>query len=70
MRCCRRFTDDPVTVEPDVSVVALGPQDEFLLVATDGLWDVLAPQDAINLARTNLRKGLSPQVAHAGVRGR
>ena len=40
----RRFTGDPLTVEPDVAAVQLGPEDEFLVVATDGLWDVMPPQ--------------------------
>lgn len=53
---------DPVTVEPDVAVLQVDPRDEFLVVATDGLWDVMSSQDVINLARTNLRKGLSAQV--------
>jgi serine/threonine protein phosphatase PrpC len=55
-----------VIVEPDVTAVALGPKDEFLVLATDGLWDVIDSQDVVSLARTNLRKGQSAQVGSRG----
>jgi len=32
------FKSDPVIVEPDVTEVVWGEEDEFLLMATDGLW--------------------------------
>lgn len=53
-------------VDPDVSEVALGAEDEFLVMATDGLWDVISSQDVVTLARNNLKKGLSPQVRFRG----
>ncbi len=42
--CCRHFTGDPVTSMPDVTELALHDGDEFLVVASDGLWDVLDSQ--------------------------
>eukprot|EP01097_Dermamoeba_algensis_P003372 TRINITY_DN2363_c0_g5_i1.p1 TRINITY_DN2363_c0_g5~~TRINITY_DN2363_c0_g5_i1.p1 ORF type:complete len:314 (-),score=50.71 TRINITY_DN2363_c0_g5_i1:1285-2115(-) len=42
-----------VIAEPFVSeVIKLTQEDLFLIIASDGLWDVLSPQEAVNLART------------------
>lgn len=41
---CRHFTGDPVTSMPDVTELALHDGDEFLVVGSDGLWDVLDSQ--------------------------
>eukprot|EP00898_Chlorokybus_atmophyticus_P004723 jgi/Chlat1/5251/Chrsp33S08963 len=37
--------------EPEIHDDVLTPQDEFLLLATDGLWDVISNQEAVNLVR-------------------
>jgi serine/threonine protein phosphatase PrpC len=56
-----RFSADPVVAEPDVLELPLrAGQDEFLVVATDGLWDVLSSQEAVDLARAGLRRGRHP----------
>ena len=55
------FRRDPVTAEPDVLEMALrAGEDEFLVVATDGLWDVMSSQEAVTLARNDLRRGRHP----------
>lgn len=60
----RHFSGDPVTVEPDVFELSLQENDEFLIVATDGLWDVVSSQEAITMARGELyKKGRDPQAA-------
>lgn len=61
-----RFTADPVTSEPDVfEMTTEAGDDEFVVVATDGLWDVLSSQEVASLVRSDLRKGKSPEeVAH------
>lgn len=33
-----KFTGDPVVSIPDVTEIDLGPHDEFVIIATDGLW--------------------------------
>ena len=35
----------------------LGPDDEVLVLATDGLWDVLPPLEALRLAKLKLKEG-------------
>ncbi len=58
--------------EPDVARVELSSADEFLLLASDGLWDVLTDQQACDVARQVLQVGhalcgseLVMQVGHA-----
>ena len=53
----RHFTCAPVIAEPDVLEMSVAGEDEFILVASDGLWDVISSQDAVNFVRTELRKG-------------
>lgn len=61
----RRFTGAPVTADPDVSEMSLCDEDEFVLVASDGLWDVMDSQEVVKLARRDLQRGQQPQeVAH------
>ena len=38
-----------VSCEPDVKSHTLGPEDEFLIVACDGIWDVLSSQQAVDI---------------------
>eukprot|EP01083_Nonionella_stella_P042013 113654_1 len=45
-----------LTARPDVSHIQFSPDDEFLIVATDGLWDVKDSSETIRFARRELRK--------------
>lgn len=45
------FSSDPVIPLPDVSQVDFLPEDEFLLIATDGLWDCMPVAEACRFAR-------------------
>ena len=45
----RVFRSVGVTAEPDVTTIRLTPRDRFLVVATDGLWDVLSNTEVANL---------------------
>ncbi|EFN54425.1 hypothetical protein CHLNCDRAFT_36133 [Chlorella variabilis] len=58
---CRHFTGNPVTAQPDVTELALHDSDEFVVVASDGLWDVMDSQEVVKLARRDLQRGLEPQ---------
>ena len=48
--------------------LALHDGDEFLVVASDGLWDVLDSAEVVKLARRDLARGAHPQVRRAGGR--
>lgn len=41
MLCRVKLNKDLVTASPDIFQVALGPDAEFLLLASDGLWDYM-----------------------------
>eukprot|EP00884_Botryococcus_braunii_P011861 jgi/Botrbrau1/20676/Bobra.0058s0008.3 len=50
--CLRPF----VIARPEVTILARRPDDELLLLASDGLWDVLSNQEACTLAKRCLRR--------------
>ncbi|KAJ6948628.1 protein phosphatase 2C 25 [Populus alba x Populus x berolinensis] len=41
-----------VIAEPDTKIVTIKPEDEFLILASDGLWDKVGNQEAVDLARS------------------
>lgn len=40
-----------MTADPEIKDEQLSTHDEFLLLASDGLWDVIPNQEAVNLVR-------------------
>jgi len=46
-----------VVPKPDVTVTSLGPQDRFVLLASDGLWDVFSTKEAVEFAADLLARG-------------
>lgn len=40
--------------EPDIGHTKLGPGDSFVILASDGLWDVMDDQTACNIAQVRL----------------
>ena len=51
----------PLTAEPEIASHALLPEDEFVLMACDGFWDVFSSQRAVECARQQLREHNDPQ---------
>lgn len=45
------FKDDLLTAEPEFAETDIGPGDDFLLMACDGLWDVLGKKEAVEHAQ-------------------
>ena len=43
-----------VIAEPEVRVLEITPDDEFLLLACDGLFDVMSSQEAVSFVRNKL----------------
>jgi len=41
---------------PDTMQIVLTPQDEFLILASDGLWDVISNEQAVNFVRFHLHR--------------
>lgn len=44
------ITPPYLSAKPDVTYHRLAPKDKFLILATDGLWDMLTPLDVVKLA--------------------
>lgn len=57
------FKDDLVTALPEIHQVSLGPDVEFILLASDGLWDYINSLEAVNLVRNQLQKHGDVQLA-------
>jgi serine/threonine protein phosphatase PrpC len=41
--------DAGCSAEPEISAIALTPQDEILLLCSDGVWEFITPQDAVEI---------------------
>ncbi|XP_068639675.1 probable protein phosphatase 2C 60 [Aristolochia californica] len=46
-----------LSAEPSISVHPLQPHDQFLIFASDGLWEHLSNQEAVNIVQNNPRNG-------------
>lgn len=53
--------EGPLIANPEVMCHTLEAEDEFLLLACDGLWDVFSSQRAIEFARSRLQQHNDPQ---------
>ncbi|XAR56950.1 Phosphoprotein phosphatase [Bertholletia excelsa] len=51
----------PLTAEPEIQQTMLTEDDEFLIVACDGIWDVMSNEYAISLVRRGLRHHNDPE---------
>jgi serine/threonine protein phosphatase PrpC len=58
---CRAFGDADlkgkgVTAEPQITEYHLQPDDSFVILASDGLWDVLSNYDAVGLVHDTVKQ--------------
>ncbi|KAH9290449.1 hypothetical protein KI387_034566, partial [Taxus chinensis] len=51
-----KLNGDWVTASPDIYHAQLGPDAEFILLASDGLWDCMSSVDAVRFVRNQLRQ--------------
>lgn len=54
-----RMLKDHVTALPDTVVEKMTPQDEFIIMGSDGLWDVIKYQEAVDFVKTERAKILA-----------
>lgn len=50
-----RFLKRYITATPDVSTHRIEDADDFLVLASDGLWDVVSSQEAVDMVRSTVR---------------
>eukprot|EP00249_Psilotum_nudum_P018353 c26762_g4_i1 orf=609-1757(+) len=62
--------DKPVlTAEPSIYEHTLHCQDQFLIFASDGLWDLLSDQEAVDIVSRNPRTGIAKRLIQAALHG-
>mmetsp|Transcript_1565 Transcript_1565/g.2531 ORF Transcript_1565/g.2531 Transcript_1565/m.2531 type:complete len:89 (+) Transcript_1565:716-982(+) len=47
-----------ITAEPDVTCTELQPDDEFIIIGCDGIWDCKTNQEAVDFVRERLVRGM------------
>ncbi|KAK8943707.1 putative protein phosphatase 2C 78 [Platanthera guangdongensis] len=56
-----------VTAEPSIEVHRLRPHDHFLIFASDGLWEQLTDEDAVDLVFKHPRAGIAKRLVKAAL---
>ncbi|XVE77506.1 hypothetical protein DITRI_Ditri13aG0068200 [Diplodiscus trichospermus] len=54
-------SSSPLIAEPEFRQVVLTEDDEFLIIACDGIWDVMSSQHAVSLVRRGLERHDDPE---------
>jgi len=57
-----------MTAEPSIIVRKLKPQDLFLIFASDGLWEQLSDEAAVDIVFKNPRAGIAKRLVRAAIR--
>jgi pyruvate dehydrogenase phosphatase len=52
-----------IDADPDITVTRRTPTDDFLIIATDGLWDQFESHEAVELVRAFFKSGMSSDEA-------
>lgn len=55
--------------EPSISVHQLQPQDQFIIFASDGLWEHLTNQEAVDIVQNNPRNGIARRLVKTALQG-
>ncbi|KAM0830181.1 hypothetical protein ACQ4PT_066382 [Festuca glaucescens] len=53
---CLRATEQMVTCNPDIRTAVITDDTEFLLIASEGIWDMLSSQGAVNFVHQKLAR--------------
>lgn len=58
----KKAEDQIVTAYPDVHVRDLTSDHEFIVLACDGIWDVLSNEEVLEFVRTRIAQQISPEI--------
>ena len=47
---------------PDIVVEEMTPDHEFLVMACDGIWDVLTNEEVVEFIRARIAQGMEPEI--------
>jgi serine/threonine protein phosphatase PrpC len=51
-----------ITALPDIRTLTLENQDEFMVIACDGIWNFMSSQDVVDFVRTRIEKKTLAQI--------
>ncbi|CAN6233923.1 unnamed protein product [Urochloa humidicola] len=57
-----------LTAEPSICTRSLHPQDKFIIFASDGLWEQLTNQQAVEIVHRNPRRGIAKRLVRAALK--
>lgn len=58
----KRAEEQIVTALPDVEVRELTDDHEFIVIACDGIWDVLSNEEVLEFVRNRIAQKISPEI--------
>ncbi|KAM3285684.1 putative protein phosphatase 2C 60 [Capsicum baccatum] len=61
------FKRPVLSADPSISVHELEPHDQFLILASDGLWEHLSNQEAVDIVQNSSRKGSARRLVKAAL---
>ncbi|XP_052195744.1 probable protein phosphatase 2C 60 [Diospyros lotus] len=61
------FTRPILSSEPSISVCELQPDDQFVILASDGLWDQLSNQEAVDIVQNHPHNGSARRLVKAAL---
>ncbi|XP_073151193.1 probable protein phosphatase 2C 38 [Henckelia pumila] len=61
------FTKPILNPVPSIFVHSLSPKDQFLIFASDGLWEHLSNQEAVDIVNNSNRKGIAKKLVKAAL---
>ncbi|XP_024360498.1 probable protein phosphatase 2C 46 [Physcomitrium patens] len=56
-----------ISAEPECNVITLGPDDEFVIFASDGLWEHLSSKEAVDIVYSQPRAGIARRLIKAAL---
>ena len=54
--------EQAITALPDIRTLTLEDQDEFMIIACDGIWNFMSSQEAVDFVRLRLEKKALTQI--------
>ncbi|XP_076941614.1 putative protein phosphatase 2C 38 [Bidens hawaiensis] len=66
-RVSKPFSKQILSPQPSVSIHEINPQDEFLIFASDGLWEHISNEEAVNIVHSYPRNGIAKRLVKAAL---